>query len=106
MLVTSTYSITFLRLKAQTKVQNGFANIIEYKTIKDRLHPTLKVSPAACITHKSRQYCVILDLSFCLHVNGKYLSSVNDITVKKAPQKSMGQLGSTLKLIVALMADN
>ena len=36
----------------------------------------------------------------------KNLSLVNDVTVKTAPQESMGQLGSTLKLLVTVMADN
>ena len=36
----------------------------------------------------------------------KNLSLVNYVTVKIAPQESMGQLGSTLKLLVAVMADN
>ena len=95
-----------LRSEAHTKVHNGFAKILKYKTIKDRLPPTLKVSPEACIPHKSRQYCVIIDLSFHLHLNGKYLSSVNGVMVKTAPQESMGKLGSTLKRLVAVMAEN
>ena len=97
---------TALRLEAHTKVNNGFAKILKYKTIKDRLPPTLKVSPTSCILHKSRQYCVILDLSFRLRLNDKYLSLVNYATVKTAPQESMGQLGSTLKRLVAVMVDN
>ena len=97
---------TALRSEAHTKVQNGFTKILKYKTIKDNLPPTLKVSPAACIPNKSCQYHVILDLSFRLCVNGKYLSSVSDATVKTAPQESMGQLGSTLKRLVAVMVDN
>ena len=51
----STYARTALRLEAQTKVQNGFSKIVKYKTIKDRLTPTLKVYPEAFITHKRRQ---------------------------------------------------
>ena len=51
----STYARTALRLEAQTKVQNGFSKIVKYKTIKDRLTPTLKVYPEDFITHKRRQ---------------------------------------------------
>ena len=58
--------ITALRLEAHTKDQNGFAKILKYKTIKDRLPPTLKVSPVSCIPHKRRQYHIILNLYFCL----------------------------------------
>ena len=102
----STYVRTALRSEAHIKVQNGFSIIFKYKTIKYQLTPTLKVYPAAYIPHKSHLYCVILDLSFRLRVNGKYLSSVNYITVKTAPQQSMGQLVSTLKQRIALMVDN
>ena len=77
---------TALRSEVHTKVQNGFATILKYKTIKDRLPSTLKVYLAACIPHKRRQYRVILDLYFRLCVNGKYLSLVNDVAVKKSPQ--------------------
>ena len=99
-------SRTALRSEAHTKVQNGFSKILKYRTIKDILPPTLKVSPAAFILHKRCQYRIILDLYFRLRVNGKYLLSVNDATVKTAPQESMGQLGSTLKCLVGVMADN
>ena len=97
---------TALHSKAHTKVQNGFAIILKYKTIKDILPPKLKFSPAACIPHKSRHYRVILDISFRICINGKYLSLVNDTTVKTAPQQSMVKLVSTLKLLVVVMEDN
>ena len=97
---------TALRSEAQNKVQNGLSGIFKYKTIKYRLTPTLKVSPVVYIPHKSHIYCVILDLSFCLCVNGKYLSLVYYDTVKTSPQQSMGHLGSTLKWLITLMADN
>ena len=47
----SIYSRTDVRSEAHAKVQNRSAKILKYKTIKDRLPPTLKVSPAACIPH-------------------------------------------------------
>ena len=97
---------TALRSEAHTKVQNGFAKTLKYKTIKDRLPPTLKVSPASCIPQKIHQYRVILDLSFRILLNSKYLSLVNYSMVKIAPQDSMGQLGSTRKRLVAVMAYN
>ena len=106
MMARSIESRTALRLKGHTKVQNGFVKILKYKTIKDRLPPTLKVSLASSIPHKSRQYCLILDISFLLPINGKYLSLVNGATVKTDPQESMGKLGSTLKRLVAFMAEN
>ena len=102
----SIYVRTALRSEAHIKVQNGFSIIFKYKKIKYRLTLTLKFSPAAYIPHKSHLYCVILDLSFRLHVNGKYLSLVNYTTVKTVPHQSMGQLGSTLKQHIALIVDN
>ena len=106
MLVKSIEARTALCSEAHTKVQNVFTKILKYKTIKDRILPTLKVSLKSCIIHKSRQYRVIIDLFSHLCVNGKYLSLVNDTTIETAPQDSMGQLGSTLKRLAAVMADN
>ena len=59
-----------LRAEAKDKVTQGFAKIVKYKDIQNNLPETLKISPAACIPHKSRQFCVILDLSFNLLLNG------------------------------------
>ena len=42
-----------LRAEALTKVKQGFAKIIKYGEICKKLPPQLKVSPAACIPHKS-----------------------------------------------------
>ena len=95
-----------ITLGSAYQVSEKIWKILKYKTIKDRLPPTIKVSPSACIPHKIRQYHVIPDICFYLHVNGKYLSLVNDTTVKTDPQESMGQLGSTLKRPVSFMADN
>ena len=97
---------TALRSEAHKKLQNVFSRIFKYKTIKDLLPPKLKISTAAYIPHKSRIFCVILDISFRLCVNGKYLSLVYYDTVKTSPQQSMGHLGSTLKWLITLMADN
>ena len=52
------------------KVKNGFAKIVRYGDIKDRLPENLKISPVAMIPHKSRQFRCILDLSFCLKIDG------------------------------------
>ena len=52
------------------KVKNGFAKIVRYGDIKDRLPENLKISPVGIIHHKSRQFRCILDLSFCLKIDG------------------------------------
>ena len=95
-----------LRKEALEKVQQGFAKIVRYGDIKHNLPPQLKISPAACIPHKSRSYRVILDLSFRLRHNGEYTASVNDTTVPQAPAEAMGQLGSCFRRLVATMANN
>ena len=58
------------------------------------------------IPHKSRLFRCILDLSFQLHHKGKIFGSVNEGTVKLAPQNSMSQLGDVLWRLVYTMAEN
>ena len=53
MLAKSINVITVLRSEAYTKVQNEFAKILRLKEIKEILPPTLKISPAVYIPHKS-----------------------------------------------------
>ena len=75
-----------LQDKMHNKVQQGFAKIIKYKDIANNLPTELKILPAACIPQKSRNFRVILDLSFRFFFNnGSYKSSVNDTTVPQAP---------------------
>ena len=87
-------------------MKDGFAKIVRYGDIKNKLPRHLKISPVACIPHKSRSYQVILDLSFNLRVNGIKLASVNDSTNKLAPSQAMAQIGSVLKRLVAAVADS
>ena len=82
--------------EAKTKVENGFAQIVHWRDIKDNIPPKLKISPIAMIPHKSRKFRGILDLSF--HVKSKtndiQNEAVNKTTTKLANQDSMSQLGS------------
>ncbi len=89
-----------------TKVKNGYAKIYRYGDIKHRLPKNLKISPCACIPHKSRKYRVILDLSFSLQLKSHKVPSVNDATTPLSKEVAMAQLGKTIKLIAAAMADN
>ena len=86
------------------KVRNGFAKIIRYGDIKDRLPENLKISPVAMIPHKSRKFRCILDLSFCLKIDGTKMPSVNSSTTQTAPQNSMDELGRVLERLGSLMA--
>ena len=95
-----------LRAEALTKVQQGFAKIVKYKDIANDIPSQLKVSPAACIPHKSRQFRVILDLSFRLKYENTFVNAVNNTTRQQAPAEAMGPLGSCFRRLVATMADN
>ena len=92
--------------EAEAKVTNGFSRIIKWKDIKDDIPRKFKLSPVAMIPHKSKLFRSILDLSFVLRGQDKEkIKSVNDDTIKMAPQESMNQLGKTLKRIIAALAD-
>ena len=86
------------------KVKKGFTNIIRYWNIKDRLPEYLKISPVAMIPHKSRRFRCILDLSFCLTIDGTKIPSINSKTTQKASENSMNKLGRVLERLGSLMA--
>jgi len=91
--------------EAETKVKNGFATIVKWKDIKNDIPPNFRLSPVAMIPHKSRAFRGILDLSFQLrHADTKF-ASVNANTTTTSNHKSMAQLGSALKRIIATVAD-
>ena len=52
------------------------------------------------IPHKSRQYRVILDLSFTLKVAVWYLSSVNEASKEIAPSEALDQVGTVMPCII------
>jgi hypothetical protein len=56
------------------------------------------------ITHKSRKYRAILDLSYQLLVAGYLLPSVNDATKECAPEEAKAQIGSVLPHIIEVLA--
>ena len=91
--------------EAQTKVKNGFATIIKWKDVKNNIPPNFKLSPVAMIPHKSRAFRGILDLSFQLRHGNDDFTSVNANTTTTSNHKSMAQLGSALKRIIATVAD-
>jgi hypothetical protein len=95
-----------LHAEAEQKIANGFARVIRYGDIKDDLPKKLKISPVACIPHKSKKFRVILDLSFRLRSKNIVFPSVNETTNKLAPPESMVQLGNCVKRIISVMAEN
>ena len=93
--------------EAHEKQEQGFARIVLWDDIKDRIndYPQLKVSPLSMIPHKSRKYRAILDLSFKLRIAGMALPSVNEATIKTAVQEAMNQLGTVLPRIIEAVAN-
>jgi hypothetical protein len=72
--------------------------------IKHDPPPNLKISPIAAIPHKSRDYRMILDLSYGVKVNGTRMPSVNESTNPTvAPANSMAELGNVLPQIIYAM---
>ena len=102
-------AIQFLRDEATEKVHNNYAKIVTYGDIRNSLPSNFKVSPVSMVPHKSKLYRTILDLTFRLrkkmNKREKY-ESVNSATTKLAPQQAMGQLGSVVRRIVAVMAEH
>ena len=99
--------IRFLWRKTADKVKNGYARVVKWGSIKNNIPATLKISPVAMVPHKSKQFRVILDLSFDLYHNGLKFKPVNDSTRKHSRPEVMVQLGMTIhRLIATVLADN
>ena len=103
---TSKDAIAALHEETQAKVTKGFAKVVKFGDIKNNLPKNLKISPVACIPHKSKKFRVILDLSFNLKTKRVKFPSVNDTTIKMAPPEAMVQLGACVKRLIATMAEN
>ncbi len=100
-------AVNFLREETKEKVKNSFAKVVRWKDIKTDLPSNFKLSPVAMVPHKSKLFRVILDLTFQLKKeDGSLWPSVNSATTKHAEQNSMGQLGSVVRRLIALMADH
>ena len=80
-------AIAHFRAEVNKKVKSGQAKLMVWDSIKDNPPVELKISPIAAIPHKSRQFCLILDLSFNLRLKqGGIVPSVNATTIKTAPK--------------------
>jgi hypothetical protein len=99
-------AIRQLQVKTKEKIACGYARIIKWGDIKNKIPTKLKISPVAMIPHKSKKYRCILDLSFTLFEDGQEFPSVNDTTTRLALPQAMAQLGNCLKRLTAHMADN
>jgi hypothetical protein len=82
-------------------VNSGQAKLVMWDSIKDNPPAELKISPIVALSHKSKLFCSILDLSFHLRLKqGGILLLVNATTVKNAPQGTIDQLGHSLTQII------
>jgi hypothetical protein len=81
--------------------------MLGWDSIKDNPPKELKILPIAAIPHKSKDFCLILDLlSFCLRLaNGGVRASVNDTTEKTAPAGTINQLGECLSRLIHAFAE-
>jgi hypothetical protein len=70
------------------KVHTNQARIVAWDNIKDNPPRELEISPIAAIPHKSKAFCLILELSFWLKLkNGGVLASVNDTMEKNSTKR-------------------
>ena len=94
-----TKALAHFAVECAEKVRVGQAKLIRWDDIKDNPPPQLKISPIVAIPHKSNALRSILDLSLSLHLkNGGILESVNDSTLKMAPQGALDQLQHQFQL--------
>ena len=76
-----------LRTETLKRIAEGSCRVVKWKDLKDNPPPKLKISPIAAIPPKSRDYRMILDLSYELKLTEEKLKSVNKASNKDlAPQ--------------------
>ncbi len=99
-------AIAYFEKEIEQKLAAGQVKIVEWDDIKDNPPEQLKVSPLALVPHKSRAFRAILDLSFRLRLqDGGYIPSVNETSVKTAPNAACEQLGHVLRRIIYAFAE-
>jgi hypothetical protein len=97
------------------QVRAGYAEIVEWSWLKENLPAQLKISPLAVVPQANRRGRMILDLSFPVlrksQTRGRkrrtkreardiLRESVNDSTVKLAPEAPVKELGNVLKRLL------
>jgi hypothetical protein len=113
---TTAESIELIAEDVEYQVKAGYAQIITWTDLC-RLRPTnLKVSPLAVVPQRNRRGRMILDLSFAVRrgrnrgrkrsrENEEILqASVNDTTVRLAPEAPVKELGNVLPRLLDFMA--
>ena len=94
-----------LRAETLEKVEQGYARLVAWDSVKHNPPKTLKISPIAAIPHKSRGFRMILDLSHGVTIAGTRFPSVNEATnPTRAPNESMAELGNVLPRLIFAVA--
>ena len=87
------------------KIDQGYAQLVAWNSIKENPPPNLKISPIATIPHKSHGYCMILDLSYGITISETRYLSVNESTKPNvAPSHAMTELGRVLPRLIYAVA--
>jgi hypothetical protein len=114
---TSDESIALIAEDVNYQVQAGYAEIVSWEELCILRPKNLKVSPLAVVPQRDRRGRMILDLSFAVRREPKsrgrkrprseehiLQASVNDTTVRLAPEGPVKELGNVLPRILDFMA--
>jgi hypothetical protein len=95
-----------LHREVQEKVAQGYARLIPWEDLKRNLPNNIRISPIAAIPHKSRDFRMILDLSYTFTIDGVAWPSVNESSEQEhsPPLHSMAQMGQVLPRLVHAIA--
>jgi hypothetical protein len=105
-------AITLIEEDVAYQVQAGYAQVVDWEELQRNLPPKLKVSPLAVVPQANRRGRMILDLAFPVlrQEKGKgrkrkgrqevLQPSVNDTTVRMAPEAPVKELGNVLKRLL------
>lgn len=110
-------SIELVEEDVAYQVKAGYAEVVEWEELRRTRPPKLKISPLAVIPQANRRGRMILDLSFPVirQTQGKgrkrrqdqeiLQKSVNDSTVRMAPEAPVKELGNVLGRLFHFMAE-
>jgi hypothetical protein len=106
-------SIALIEEDVAYQVRAGYAQVVDWETLKENLPPKLKVSPLAVVPQANRRGRMILDLSFPVLRQEKSKQGrkrkreqeilqplVNDTTVRMAQEAPVKELGNVLKRLL------
>ena len=83
------------------KVDQEYAHLVAWDSIKDNPLPNLKKSPIATIPHKSCRYHMILDLSYGITISNTRYPFVNESTQPDVtPTHAMAELNHVLPCLI------